>query len=213
MNKKLRQIRVIAPAVLCVFATTGSCSKQADRPATTATLQPASELEPAQISAPEDWQRGSAAGANWRIPSSWEIAPPAPMRAGTYLAAASEGDSEGAECRVNFFGAGQGGSVEGNINRWRGQMEVSGQQGATPEPLVSEVAVNGLKVSVIELTGTYLHKARPMARQFTRKPGFKMFAAIVMAPEGVLFFKMTGPEKTMEGEREAFRQMLGSLSV
>ena len=43
------------------------------------------------------------------------------------------------------------------------------------------------------------------------KPGFKMFAAIVNAPQGTVFFKMTGPAATMESARENFRKMLGSI--
>ena len=36
------------------------------------------------------------------------------MRAATYMV-------DGAECVVYFFGAGQGGSIEANVERWKGQ--------------------------------------------------------------------------------------------
>ncbi|MCH7879601.1 MAG: hypothetical protein IH914_09850 [candidate division Zixibacteria bacterium] len=214
------KIKLAKAAVLCgvIFTaiTIAACSKQSDKPVTTATpssSRPASALEPVTSQLPDSWASGSAAGVTWRIPGDWEIGAPAPMRAGTYLAGAAEGDDEGAECRVNYFGQGQGGEVQQNIDRWQSQMEISGQEGVFADPLVSRVKVNGLNVSMVELSGTYLSKSRPMALQFTRKVDFKMFAAIVQAPGGMLFFKMTGPAKTMELQRQGFRQIVGSLSV
>ncbi len=210
MKMKSAKVGGLCAAALALLVI-ASCSKQSDKPATAAISQLASALEPITAELPESWSSGSAAGVSWSISTDWEIGPEAPMRAGTYLALAAEGDSEGAECRVNFFGQGQGGNVEQNIGRWQGQMEAPDQEGVFAEPLVSQVTVNGLKVSIVELAGTYLSKLRPMAREFTRKPDFMMFAAIVQAPGGTLFFKMTGPAKTMELQREAFRQMIGSL--
>lgn len=212
MKIKSAKVGELCGVMLALFVI-ASCSKQSDKPATAAISQPASELEPLTSQLPESWTSGSAAGVSWRISDDWEIGPEAPMRAGTYLASAAEGDAEGAECRVNFFGQGQGGNVEQNIVRWQGQMEAPDQEGVFAEPLVSQVTVNGLQVSIVELAGTYLSKSRPMAREFTRKPDFRMFAAIVQAPGGALFFKMTGPAKTMQLQRETFRQMVGSLRI
>jgi hypothetical protein len=40
------------------------------------------------------------------------------MRAATYPVAPLQGDRDGAECVVYFFGLGQGGSIQANIERW-----------------------------------------------------------------------------------------------
>jgi len=40
------------------------------------------------------------------------------MRAATYTIVPAAGDTASAECVVYFFGAGQGGSVEANLDRW-----------------------------------------------------------------------------------------------
>lgn len=217
---KMKTARVSALCgIILTLSVIASCSKQSDKPATVTTgatgaiSKSATALEPITSQLPDTWPSGSAADVTWRMSPDWEIGPEAPMRAGTYLAAAVEGDSEGAECRVNFFGQGQGGNIQQNIDRWQSQMEAPGQEGVFADPLVSQVTVNGLDVAVMELSGTYLSKTRPMAREFTRKTDFKMFAAIVQAPGGMLFFKMTGPEKTMEFQRESFRQMIGSLDA
>jgi len=43
-----------------------------------------------------------------------------------YTIPPTAGDTASAECVVYFFGAGQGGSVEANLDRWKGQMLTPG---------------------------------------------------------------------------------------
>ncbi len=204
--------------VLLLLAATVMLSACSDKKKSTKTEPAVSSstantvLSPLTSDSAADWSKGAAAGMSWSIPSDWTVGPEMPMRAGTYFAKPADGDSEPAECRVNFFGSGQGGEVDENIYRWSSQMEVESQEGKSPTPLVERTEVAGLPVAVVELSGVYLSKTRPMAKDFTRKSGFKMFAAIATAPEGTVFFKMTGPVKTMEANRENFRQMLGSIT-
>src|SRR5262245_13882966 len=63
----------------------------------------------------------SAAGVHWTAPAGWKTDAPQPMRAATYTVAAVPGDKANADCVVYFFGAGQGGTVDANIERWKGQ--------------------------------------------------------------------------------------------
>src|SRR5581483_2154342 len=65
----------------------------------------------------------SAAGLSWTTPSTWKADAPRPMRVGTYKIPAAKGDSEEAECAVFYFGQGQGGSVDANVQRWTSQFE------------------------------------------------------------------------------------------
>ncbi len=222
VNKKRNTTRatgtVIATIILLATLGLSACSKK-DTPAqkTPDTSKPMlsnsnGELSPLTADSVQSWNSGSEAGMSWRIPAGWVIGPKMPMRAGTYFAGATGGDADPAECRVNFFGAGQGGDVDANITRWVTQMEVEGQEGASPTPIVERTEVNGIPVAIVEISGVYLSKTRPMAKEFTRKSGYKMFAAIATAPKGTVFFKMTGPQKTMEANREKFRLMLGSVS-
>ena len=62
-----------------------------------------------------------AAGVAWTVPAGWELAPARQMRIATYRIHAIAGDPEDAECAVYFFGAGQGGTVEANLDRWAHQ--------------------------------------------------------------------------------------------
>ena len=68
-------------------------------------------LSAAQLSAE------SAGGLRWTMPNGWRAQPERPMRAATYTIAAAPGDREPGECAVFFFGRGQGGSVQDNLDR------------------------------------------------------------------------------------------------
>jgi hypothetical protein len=43
------------------------------------------------------------------------------------------------------------------------------------------------------------------------KPGFKLLGAIVQGKEGAVFFKFTGPAKTVEAAQKAFEALLASV--
>lgn len=128
------------------------------------------------------------------------------MRAATYLIDPATGDTEPAECAVFYFGAGQGGGVAENIQRWLGQFQ---EKPATP-PEPKKQTIAGLQVTTIEHAGVFL-AGGPMSQQKTPKPGFRLIGAIVEAPEGNVFFKLTGPAKTIQAAAPAFHKMLQSI--
>jgi hypothetical protein len=148
----------------------------------------------------------SAGGVNWTAPAGWKAQPERPMRAATYTVPPAAGDSEAAECAVFYFGPGQGGGVDVNIRRWLSQFE--GGEAVTPKPRKQTIA--GFAVTTIEHAGTYLAGA-PMSPQKTAKPGYRMTGSIVEAPGGSVFFKLTGPAKTVGTSQAAFEKMLASL--
>jgi hypothetical protein len=127
------------------------------------------------------------------------------MRAATYVVPAAAGDSEDGECAVFYFGQGQGGDVDANIKRWNGQFE-----GGAAAPKPAQTTINGLKVTTIEHSGTYL-AGGPMMKAATKKPGYRMAGAIVEAPQGNVFFKLTGPAKTVQAAKPAFDKMMQSV--
>ena len=133
----------------------------------------------------------SAGSLSWTAPTAWKVDAPRPMRAATYKLPAAKGDAEEGECAVFYFGQGQGGSVEMNVQRWVGQFE-----GARP-PTQKKEKVARFDVTTLELEGTYLGGGGPMGPK-TSKPGYKLLGAIAEGPEGPVFFKLTGPAKTVE---------------
>lgn len=152
----------------------------------------------------------SAGGVSWTAPDGW-TSQPKRMRAANYVVPAAGGDSEGGECGIYFFGPGQGGSVEANVKRWIGQFRAP--DGGPADALAKRATetINGIPVTTIDLTGTYLFKAFPMAQQSTPKPGYRMLAAIAEAPQGPVFFKLTAPKAAAAAAEATFRAMLNSL--
>ncbi|HVP14266.1 MAG TPA: hypothetical protein VMS88_01905 [Terriglobales bacterium] len=161
------------------------------------------------LASPFQAQRGGspneAAGLRWDVPAPWTVAGPRPMRVATYMIAPAARDSEGAECAVYYFGANQGGSVDANVQRWIAQFQpATGSRRSTRR-------VNGLEVSLLDVKGAYTAPSGPMMQSQGTKPGWRMRCAIVAGPGGPLFFKLTGPEKTMAAASPGFDKLVGSL--
>ncbi len=150
---------------------------------------------------------GKAAGVTWKIPARWTVAGEKAMRVATYLAAPRAGQGESAECAVSYFGAGQGGMVDANVDRWVGQF-----QDPVP-PAKSEREVNGLKVTTVQISGTYLGMGgMMMGGAAAPKENYRLLGAIVEAPQGLIFFKLTGPNQTVVDAEKEFDAMLASLA-
>lgn len=154
---------------------------------------------------PHSTGQPAVAGIRWVVPDGWAEQPPRQMRFATYMTAPAQGDAEGAECAVFFFGTGQGGGVQDNIDRWIHQFENAG------EPERSEKEVNGLKVATVKVQGTYIGMTGPMMGSGDKKPNYTLLGAIVEAPLGMVFFKLTGPKATVSGLEGAFNSMIGSV--
>jgi len=153
----------------------------------------------------------TAGGVQWTPPAAWKTEPARPMRAATYRVPAAPGDAEPGECAVFFFGPGQGGGVDANLKRWIGQFEQPDGKPSEPLAQIKKQNINTLTVTTVDLTGTYLASAGPMAASQIRKPGQRLLGAIVDAPQGAVFFKFTGGAKTVAAAQAAFQSMLQSL--
>lgn len=164
----------------------------------------------APVNAQEQTTTGAAAGVAWTVPPRWVVQPPRTMRMATYLIPKADEDDEPGECAVFYFGRGQGGSVDLNLQRWRDQFE--SDTGAQPSLAQRTSTINDLAVTTVSLAGTYLASMGPMFQSgAVKKPGYRMLGAIIEAPEGNVFVKLTGPEKTVLGADSEFQAFLNSL--
>jgi hypothetical protein len=154
----------------------------------------------------------SAGGLSWKAPATWKTDAQKPMRVATYKVPAAKGDTEEGECAVFYFGNGQGGSVDDNLKRWFGQFEQPDGKPSDKAAKTKKEKIAGLDVSTVELAGTYGASMGPMAPTKTSKPGYRLLGAIVEGPQGNIFFKMTGPAKTVEGATKDFQKMLASMT-
>ena len=144
-------------------------------------------------------------GLQWTVPGRWVVAPQRAMRLATYTVPAAKGDDEGAECAVFYFGANQGGGVEDNLVRWIEQFEASGK------PVRGMTRIHDLPVARVKVAGTFLAPGGPAMESQGRKPGYELLGAIVTGPSGNVFFKLTGPTRTVEGAAAEFDRMLASM--
>lgn len=187
-------------------------SPSSTTPSTTASTAPAASgiavghEGPAAAAPAAAAAQDAAAGApvKWSAPARWEAKPASGMRAATYLVPAAKGDSEGAELAV-FTNI--GGGVQANIDRWIGQFEASD----APKAKQKKETINGFAVTSVDLTGTFKGGGMAMGQPSGPKSGYRLLGAIVETPGGEVFFKMTGPSKTMEAAQPEFQGLLKSL--
>jgi hypothetical protein len=151
----------------------------------------------------------SVAGLKWTPPAGWKSTGTTSMRAATYPVPAAPGDKDNGECAVYFFGAGQGGSVQANLERWEGQFEGPGGKPAFAKTAKS--TVHGLAVTTIDVSGRYSGMGGPTAQAPTAVSGYRLLGAIIEGPSGSVFIKFTGPAKTIAANQVKFDQMVASF--
>lgn len=151
-------------------------------------------------------QFGSVGPLRWQAPEGWKpVKPASQMRLAEYHVAPAQG-GEPATMTVFYFGKGGGGSIQANIDRWIGQF-----QSVEGKPEQSTRTVNGMKVHLVAVAGTYKVGAAMGGGQAA--PNWRMRGAIVESPAGNFFFKMTGPQKTMDAQAKAFDAFVDSFKA
>ncbi len=154
--------------------------------------------------------RASGAGLEFEAPSTWiRETPSSSMRLAQFRLPRLEGDPEDAELAVFYFG-GQGGSVQANVDRWIGQFSNPDGSPVT-NPQVSERAANGISLTIVDVRGTYHQAQGPMMAQTTPKEDYRMLAAVAEGLGGPTFFKLTGPQPTVDHFEESFNSFLDAL--
>ncbi len=165
-----------------------------------------------------DTQNGSPVPQNpngtlsYKAPEGWIVEQPtSSMRAAQYKLPKMAGDSEDAVLVLYYFGQGQGGATQANIDRWISQMDQPDGSDSKEKAKSETLTVNGMKVTMVDVTGTYSAEMAPGSGDFTSKPNYRLRAAVVETPKGSYFAKLTGPEKTITHWDQAFRDYLNSF--
>jgi len=157
---------------------------------------------------PEGAGTGDAALA-WTAPAAWiSERPQSPMRRAQYRVPGKAGDGE---CAVFYFGPGQGGDPMSNAERWADQFTLPDGSPARSTMAASEIEVGGLKVFIVDVAGTYNGGMTMTAQPATPKPGYRLLGAVAPGPDANWYFKLTGPDKTVVEQRDAFMSMVNSL--
>jgi hypothetical protein len=194
-------INLTAGLVLAVSLT--SCNSQQGKDATTgesATMNPA----------PAHGASAAPAASNLKFtpPAEWIVeTPTSTMRKAQYRLPRVNGDPEDAELSVFYF-PGEGGSVEANIDRWKGQFQNT--DGSPATGIVSRRESHGIPVTVVDVKGIYL-AGNGMMGESKPKPNFRMLAAVAETSAGPWFFKLTGPGNTIAKWEPSFQSFLDTI--
>jgi hypothetical protein len=158
-----------------------------------------------------DLALGQKSELKFKVPAGWvEEERTSSMRVAQYKLLKAPGDAEDASLVLYYFGPGQGGSTTANIERWVSQMKQddgAGARAAKDEQLVA----NGLKVTTVDVSGTYVAETAPGSGSFHDKPAYRLRAAVVETPNGSYFVKLVGPEKTVTQWNDSFLSYVRSF--
>lgn len=157
---------------------------------------------------------GAALGAatlRYDAPKEWVASPPgSSMRVAEFALPRAQGDGEDASLVIYFFQGG-GGSVQANLERWTSQMAQPDGRPSSRVAKTSALTANGLAITVLDVTGTYIEEMMPGAGGARNKPNFRLKAAVVETPGGPYFVKLTGPRKTVDRWDAGFAEFLRTL--
>lgn len=146
-----------------------------------------------------------AAGLTFEVPIAWQPSQPSSrMRAAQLKIPGPGGD---AELAVFHFGEGRGGRIEDNLIRWLGQIAMHPGTEAKRDFFEQ----GGFAITVLSAAGT-LKPGRMGMGPKEAQPNSGLVGAVVEGPGGPWFFKATGPEKTIDSQRQALMAMLKSAS-
>lgn len=148
----------------------------------------------------------------FRVPAGWmEEERASSMRVAQYRLPRAEGDAEDGSLVLYYFGQGQGGSTAANIERWVGQIKQADGSSSADKAKEERFEANGLKISTVDIAGTYVAETTPGSGTFENKPGYRLRAAVVETPKGSYFVKLIGPEKTVAHWNDSFTSYLQSF--
>lgn len=132
----------------------------------------------------------------WDAPASWQARQGSAMRKGTYVLTGEGGAT--AELAITAFPGDVGGDLA-NVNRWRSQLQLAPITAAELPAALTRFKANGLDVAVTEMVA------------LSGSPPQRVLGAIVPHNGSTWFFKITGPDAVVSGERDVFNTFLQTL--
>jgi hypothetical protein len=151
-----------------------------------------------------------AGEVSYKVPAAWTVEKPtSEMRLAQYKLPKADGDSEDALLILYYFGPGQGGTPEANIERWVNQ--VKQPDGSPSKGRTATMTVNGLQVSTVDVLGNYSGGMSQDSAPKDSKAIFRLRGAIIETPKGSYFVKLTGPEKTVNHWDQAYTDYINSF--
>jgi hypothetical protein len=191
---------LISLAIICC-----ACSKNSAtvRPTQTAAQSSSSSTTPSQTVSGE---------LRYKVPEGWITEKPtSDMRVAQFKLPKAEGDGEDALLVIYYFGQGQGGSAQANIDRWINQIKQPDGQPSKEKAKTETLTVNGLQVTTVDVTGNYGGGMSPDSAPADSKALYRLRAAVLETPKGSYFVKLTGPQKTIAHWDRAYNDYIQSF--
>lgn len=154
---------------------------------------------------------GSGTGGTaltWTVPPAWKSEPPtSAMRRAQYRIPGPGGP---AECIVFYFGPGQGGSPQANVERWASQFRRPDGSAVGDTLKTRAIKVGDVPVTLVEVTGTFVG-GMGSGPSGAEHRDHMMLAAIAEGPDANWFFRAIGPRATLAAARADFEKMTRSI--
>ena len=148
---------------------------------------------------------------SFTAPGDWIESPPSSsMRVAQYQLPGEDPGAE-AELVIYYFGTGQGGSREANLERWATQFSQPDGSDTLDGAAFLERKVRGMPVHEVSMTGTYVAETSPGSGERVDHPDWSMLAAILESDHGPYYVKLTGPAATVLARTGEFRAFVSGV--
>ena len=107
-----------------------------------------------------------------------------------------------------YFGPGNGGGTDANVDRWFKQFKEPKDQ-LRPKTETATAGEQKYKVTYVQAEGTYL--SGPPLGEKVPKPGYMLHGAILEHPRGSVFVKLTGPADLAKASAKEFKTLIESV--
>lgn len=133
----------------------------------------------------------SGSALTWTAPAGWTPKALGSMRKGSF---SIKGDGVEADLSITAFPGATGG-LEANLNRWRGQLGLAPASAEEVTKAVEKFEANGLQFIVVDYVGN----------------GSRLLGAVVPYGGNSWFFKLTGPDALVAGQKAAYLEFLRTV--
>jgi hypothetical protein len=137
------------------------------------------------------------------VPKLWVRKAANPMLKAEYAVPKADGDKMDGRLTVSQAG----GSLEDNLNRWKGQFSKLDKEHQ------DTVDVGGIKVTLVDFSGTYEDSRGPMMGPAVSRPDYRLLGGIFEADGRLNFIKCYGPAKTITAQADEINGFIKSLKV
>jgi hypothetical protein len=144
-------------------------------------------------------------GLTSKAPANWKMQKPSnKLRIYQFAVPKVDGDADDAELAVFSFGAS---GKEENLKRWKSQFIAPAGKTIDEASKVEEYKLGKVAdVVVLDISGTFKYKKAPQdpKEKEQLKPEYRRFNVMLTTDKETYFITLTGPEKTMAKNKEAF---------